>query len=109
MNDTTTDQATLTSADIDRCAQDDRYQGWGYLADRRQQFRHVAEAADQVVLAEAARQGWSAETLFHWTNSVQGRWFADLAFGNPFWTTDSLTAAAHEQRLFAGGFVPTED
>jgi hypothetical protein len=36
-------------------------------------------ATDQRILEVTA--DWTADELFHWANSKDGRWFADMVFG----------------------------
>jgi hypothetical protein len=71
----------LTSSDIDRAMNDDRWLGFGYLGVRQYGSETVAiDDADAVVLAIANEAGLDYEGLFLWLNSKDGRWTADALF-----------------------------
>lgn len=72
----------LTTADIERGNDDARFLGWGYLGARANEDAAQVTEADAFVLARAAERGWDAEDLFAWSNSKDGRWFADWFFGS---------------------------
>ena len=70
---------------------DPRWGGFGYLFERdrtltctdpgaRRDPARVA-VADARIVAEANARGWTAEELFEWVNSREGRFFADRALG----------------------------
>lgn len=74
----------LTVADLEAGYSRDEWQGWGYLGERQQAMttaagRRGAARSDRAVLAEANRLGWTADQLFEWANSREGRHFADQA------------------------------
>lgn len=87
---------TLTTADLDRMSEDDRWLGFGYLGERRNQRFAAIEATgraqleamtlvsrmDADVVEEANLEGLSYDELFAWANSKDGRWFADC-YGTP--------------------------
>lgn len=85
---------TLTTTDLGRMATDDRWEGFGYLGERRNQLeaaatgelptdptRMLVEATDQRVIDFANHRGLSYEELFTWANGKKGRWFGDVMFG----------------------------
>lgn len=82
----------LTTADLDRMANDDRWLGFGYLGERRNLLTStdpeapanptLVEATDQRVIDAANGWGWTYDELFAWANSKNGRWFADMIFGS---------------------------
>lgn len=87
---------TLTIADLDRMAEDDRWLGYGYLGERRNRRMTAIEATgrrqadlieevtrmDRDVVEEANVEGLTYDELFAWANSKDGRWFADC-YGTP--------------------------
>lgn len=63
---------------------DPRWQGYGYLGERRHAVAidpALVALADGIVAEEVERRGWSHDVLFHWMNSKPGRWFGDVLFG----------------------------
>lgn len=79
----TTTPAPLTTADLDKMLNDDRWLGFGYLGGReiaRQKGDDIT-AADQAALETANALGFDYEQLFEWANSKPGRWFADDMLG----------------------------
>ncbi len=93
---------------FDHMTRDDRWLGFGYLGERRNELESTDEealarpdlvaAVDALVLAYATEQGWTADDLFTWANSKLGRWFADSMFG----TTGSTLEARFAQAQRAG-------
>ena len=73
----------LTTADLDNMYRNDEWEGFGYLGERRNQVAEgrSVEEADARVLADANVHGLTAEELFTWANSKNGRWFGDCMFG----------------------------
>lgn len=72
-----------TSADFDKMMNDDRWEGFGYLGERRNAMANgkPVAAADAKVLEDASAQGLTYEDLFAWANSKAGRWYGDCMFG----------------------------
>lgn len=80
---------TTTARSFDRMMSDDRWVGYGYLGGREIALDNsdpeaparpeLVEAIDRLVLEATAE--WSADDLFHWANSKDGRHFADVVFG----------------------------
>lgn len=80
----------LTTQDIEKAANDERWLGFGYLGGRRTMLTSTdpeapADAAlvavvDEQLIAYANVHGWDYEDLFAWANSKNGRWFADSMF-----------------------------
>lgn len=102
----------LTTDDIHRAADDDRWAGYGYLGERRNHFAGANErglspqladaeitVADQIVIAHANAQGWTYEDLFAWANSKNGRYFADEIFGGMGQLADRLARVERFQLL----------
>lgn len=73
----------LTVADIE-AGYDLAWDGYGYLGERKYRWADVA-AADAALLEAANALGWDRDQLFAFTNSRDGRWFADEAMhgGSP--------------------------
>ena len=81
----------LTTTDITKAADDERWLGWGYLGERSHMLNStdpeapanplLVEATDQRVVDLANERGWTYEDLFNWCNSKLGRHFADTVFG----------------------------
>jgi hypothetical protein len=71
----------LTTADIILGYQNDEWEGFGYLGERRHQDEAAVVEADRVALAAANKAGLDAEQFFYWLNSKNGRWFGDCMFG----------------------------
>lgn len=81
----------LTTADLDKARNDERWLGFGYLQGRDIALNstdpecparpELVAATDERIIADANAQGWTYEDLFGWANSKAGRWFADTAFG----------------------------
>lgn len=71
----------LTTADIDRMTNDDRWLGWGYLGERERNSGPAQHATDQRVIEFANHRGLTYDELFAWANSKDGRWFGDVMFG----------------------------
>lgn len=75
---------------MDRLARDERWLGYGYLGTRLEAADrgtwsyapHAIAVRDELVVAEAARRGWSAEDLLGWANSRDGRYAGDILFGS---------------------------
>lgn len=79
--------------------------GFGYLGGRRNALTstdpeaparpEVVARVDARILSEADQLGWSAEDLFAWANSRNGRWFADatLEAGTPAEVDEALARA----------------
>lgn len=75
-------------------AQRDEHLGYGYIGERRMALESVEDGeaserlgmqvrvADEAVLAFADDAGWSDEELFAWANSKDGRFYADVMFGD---------------------------
>jgi hypothetical protein len=68
----------------------DEWLGFGYLGERRSaldssdpesQRAHLVDETDDFVLDYANQLGWTADELFAWANSKNGRWLGDVAFG----------------------------
>ena len=80
----TTTTATTAGHLFDRFANDDRFLGFGYIGERRNfldaDAERVAEA-DETILEHVRDMGWTADELFAWGNSKDGRWFSDMALG----------------------------
>src|SRR5262252_10888489 len=73
---------TLTTADIEAGFDNENWLGWGYLGERsRATTRWEVGNADQIVLRFAHALGWTADDLFAWANSKDGRYLGDWAFG----------------------------
>lgn len=82
---------TLTRDDLDRMTNDDRWQGFGYLGERRNRLESTDPEApatpetvaivDEHVLEVANTAGLTYDDLFAWANSKDGRWFGDCTFG----------------------------
>ena len=71
----------LTVADLDAGLQRDDWLGFGYLGERKNFFANYGmsvvpqiAAADAFVLKHANARGWTADDLFAWANSKNGRW-----------------------------------
>jgi len=95
----------LTVALIEAGYNDDRYLGWGYLNERRNADPALVAVADALVIRLANQERWTAEILFHWLNSKNGRWFADEIFGGSAFDNATLY-----RRYFAKvDFVPEAD
>jgi hypothetical protein len=90
---TTTPQThrPLTVNDIHAGYSNPEWCGFGYLSTRNHalssidpecpaQPERVAQA-DARVIAEANQRSWTADDLFEWLNSRNGRYFGDLWFG----------------------------
>lgn len=85
----TTTTSTAASSTFDRMTHDDRWLGLGYLGERHHALDNSdPEAPAQPALVEFADTfvldvtiDWTADELFHWANSKDGRWFGDLVFG----------------------------
>lgn len=95
-----TARPALTVADLDRCLDDERWLGFGYLG-ARQNIREEGdstEVVDAAVILAARAQGWTYEHLFTWANSKRGRWYGDIAFDGPA-TEDRLDSAARYLNL----------
>lgn len=85
------DPERLTTADIDRMTEDDRWLGFGYLGERQFALHSTDPEApaqpervatiDAWLIARANRLGLDYDDLFAWANSKDGRWFADAVFG----------------------------
>jgi hypothetical protein len=65
------------------------FEGFGYLGERGRELwtaagRERVALVDAAILARANELGWTAEQLFGWTNSRNGRHFADAVFGFRF-------------------------
>jgi hypothetical protein len=71
-----TTQTTATQT-FDRMTGDNRWLGFGYLGERDHMLNSTDP--DQRILEVTA--DWTADELFHWANSKDGRWFADMVFG----------------------------
>jgi hypothetical protein len=82
----------LTTADLEKMTTDDRWLGFGYLGERRNELdpegRHTAERAaelvakaDAMALTQANLYGLTYEEVFTWANSKRGRWYGDCWFG----------------------------
>lgn len=97
----------LRVALFDAFTADDRWLGFGYLGERRNALQgHSAlvervPAIDALVIAHATAAGWDADTLFHWANSKDGRWFADVVFGGSLATPLSVLFAEGTRYLNA--------
>lgn len=74
---------TLTIAHLDHMESDDRWEGFGYLGERRNQrlAGRGTEAADIKALRAANAAGLDYQGLFAWANSKDGRWYGDCMFG----------------------------
>ena len=82
----------LTTQDIAKAANDERWLGFGYLGGRSTALTStdpeapaqplVVEATDQRVIDFANEHGWTYEDQFAWCNSRPGRHFADAMFGS---------------------------
>lgn len=68
----------LRVEDLERALADERHLGWGY-AGRGYLAKATADRLDRAVVTAANELGLDYETLFHWTNSKNGRWLADAA------------------------------
>jgi hypothetical protein len=83
-----TTQTTATQT-FDRMTGDNRWLGFGYLGERDHMLNstdpdspaqpELVATTDQRILEVTA--DWTADELFHWANSKDGRWFADMVFG----------------------------
>ena len=73
----------LTTEDFDKMTTNEMWLGFGYLGERRnaREAGHDTTAADESAIAEANRLGLTAEELFEWANSKNGRWYGDCWFG----------------------------
>lgn len=89
---------TLTTDDIEAGLDHPDFGGFGYLGERSRQGRAAQDRGDAVVLREANARGWDREQLFAWTNSRDGRWFGDNAFGG--W--DDADLDRHTASYFRG-------
>jgi hypothetical protein len=78
--------AEQAGAAFDRMLNDDRWLGFGYLGERRNQLQagRAAEvaAADVKAMAAANEAGLTGEELFDGANSKNGRWYGDCMFGS---------------------------
>lgn len=86
----------LTTQNLEAMYTDERWLGFGYLGERRtalsmgedpegltkEAAADLVAKADAMVLAHANRYSFTAEELFTWANSKDGRWYADCWFGN---------------------------
>jgi hypothetical protein len=73
--------SNLTTTDIERGMNDERWLGFGYLGVRQHGSETVAiDDADAVVLSIANQAGLDYEGLFLWLNSRDGRHTADALF-----------------------------
>lgn len=73
----------LTTADLRKASNDERWLGFGYLGERaRQDDLVLCEAVDQRIIDAANDAGWEYEDLFAWANSKLGRWLGDAMFGS---------------------------
>lgn len=72
---------TLTTADLDAALADDRHLGHGYATRDYIESQSKRERLDRAVVAVANDADFSAEELFHWTNSKWGRWLIDGVYG----------------------------
>jgi hypothetical protein len=90
---TETSMTENTAGIFEQMMTDDRWLGFGYLGERRNQLAighaDAVAAADAVVIATANRKQLSDEQLFEWANSKNGRWFADCYFGSHTHHTDN--------------------
>lgn len=81
---------TLTVEDLDRAAQSDYWNGWGYLGERLRARDEsdpecridpsVVARVDQFAIQVANEQGWGFPELLAWCDSKYGRWYADTAY-----------------------------
>jgi hypothetical protein len=94
---------TTTARSFDRMMSDDRWGGYGFLGGREIALDNsdaecparpeLVATIDRLVLEATAE--WSADDLFHWANSKDGRHFADVVFGgNPHLTAEARFAEA---------------
>jgi hypothetical protein len=72
----------FTTADLDKMYRNDEWLGFGYLGERRNHTDAEVEAADAKALEDANNNSLTAEELFDWANSKDGRWYGDCMFGN---------------------------
>jgi hypothetical protein len=68
----------LTIQDLHETLADERHLGWGY-AGRDRLAASKRDRLDRAVVAVANELGLDTETLFHWSNSKNGRWLIDEA------------------------------
>lgn len=90
--------SNLTTEDITRAEQDDRWAGHGYLGERRHTLDdsdpqaparlELVQQVDAVLIEHANRLGWDYERLFTFLDSRAGRHFGDTMFDR--WARGSL-------------------
>jgi len=90
----------LTTETLKSFEQNDEWLGYGYIGARKNALEaiesgewdvplFVVEQADEAVLMEANRLGWTTDKLFEWANSKPGRWAGDLLLGG--WDIEANT------------------
>ena len=84
----------LTQADIVAGYEREEWGGWGYLGERRHfAGQTVVGRADAALLDVANDRGWTADQLFEFVNSRDGRHFGDATLGSPDADFDRVAAA----------------
>lgn len=68
---------TFTPAIFDQFEVREGFLGWGYIGERRHLSEANRAAADKLILDNANRYGATADQLFEWANSKEGRYYAD--------------------------------
>ena len=84
----------LTTKDIEAGYENAEWLGFGYLGERRNRLTTtdpemgtkatrvaMVKAADRALLKIVNEKGWTADELFAWLNSKNGRWYGDAFFG----------------------------
>lgn len=107
----------LTVEDLDRAAQSDLWNGWGYLGERLRAQQEtdpecriapdVVARADRFAVDRANELGWGFAELLAWCDSKYGRWYADTAYGSMGGMATRLRTAA--QYVTVKGFDGLED
>lgn len=78
-----TEQKKLTVQDLYDMENRREWLGFGYLGTRYQAKDNLRAAMDKKVIQHANAQGWTADELFDWANSRNGRHAADTLSDGP--------------------------